>query len=510
MKRALVSVSDKTNLVSFVQNLVELGYEIISTGGTKKTLEEAGMEVIAIDEVTHFPEILEGRVKTLHPMVHGGLLAKRDDVHHQEQVAQNNIQYIDLVCVNLYPFAKTIQNPETTHEDKIENIDIGGPSMLRSAAKNFNDVTVVVDTNDYDVVISEIREHGNTTLKTRQMLAGKVFNHTASYDAMIANYFNEINEIEVKEKLTVTYDLKQTLRYGENPHQKAAFYQTLKQPSYSVVASEQLHGKELSYNNIADANAALEILSEFEGSAAVAVKHMNPCGVGLGSTIEEAYAKAYEADKKSIFGGIVALNREVSKELAEELHKIFLEIVIAPSFTPEALEILKQKKNIRLLTTDMTERLQPGQKLVSVKGGLLVQDLDIVQVKKEDLECVTDVKPTEEDLEQLLFGFKVCKHVKSNAITLVKDNMTIGVGAGQMNRVGAAKIALEQAGTLAEGSYLASDAFFPMSDTVELAAKYGVKAIIQPGGSIKDQDSIDACNKHGIAMVFTKVRHFKH
>lgn len=510
MKRALVSVSDKTNLVSFVQNLVELGYEIISTGGTKKTLEEAGMKVIAIDEVTHFPEILEGRVKTLHPMVHGGLLAKRDDVHHQEQVAQNNIQYIDLVCVNLYPFAKTIQNPETTHEDKIENIDIGGPSMLRSAAKNFNDVTVVVDTNDYDVVISEIREHGNTTLKTRQMLAGKVFNHTASYDAMIANYFNEINEIEVKEKLTVTYDLKQTLRYGENPHQKAAFYQTLKQPSYSVVASEQLHGKELSYNNIADANAGLEILSEFEGAAAVAVKHMNPCGVGLGSTIEEAYAKAYEADKTSIFGGIVALNREVSKELAEELHKIFLEIVIAPSFTPEALEILKQKKNIRLLTTDMTERLQPGEKLVSVKGGLLVQDLDIVQVKKEDLECVTDVKPTEEDLEQLLFGFKVCKHVKSNAITLVKDNMTIGVGAGQMNRVGAAKIALEQAGTLAEGSYLASDAFFPMSDTVELAAKYGVKAIIQPGGSIKDQDSIDACNKHGIAMVFTKVRHFKH
>lgn len=510
MKRALVSVSDKTNLVSFVQNLVELGYDIISTGGTKKTLEEAGMNVIAIDEVTGFPEILEGRVKTLHPMVHGGLLAKRDDIHHQEQVAQNNIEYIDLVCVNLYPFAKTIQNPEATHEDKIENIDIGGPSMLRSAAKNFNDVTVVVDANDYELIISEIREHGNTTLKTRQMLAGKVFNHTAAYDAMIANYFNEINEVEVPEKLTVTYDLKQTLRYGENPHQKAAFYQTLQKPSYSVVASEQLHGKELSYNNIADTNAALEILSEFEGAAAVAVKHMNPCGVGLGSTIEEAYAKAYEADSTSIFGGIVALNREVSKELAEELHKIFLEIVVAPSFTQDALDILKQKKNIRLLTTDMTERLQPGQKLVSVKGGLLVQDLDVVQVKKEDLECVTEAKPTEEDLEQLLFGFQVCKHVKSNAITLVKNNMTVGVGAGQMNRVGAAKIALEQAGALAEGAYLASDAFFPMSDTVELAAKYGVKAIIQPGGSIKDQDSIDACNKHGIAMVFTKVRHFKH
>lgn len=510
MKRALVSVSDKTNLVSFVQNLVELGYEIISTGGTKKTLEEAGMNVIAIDEVTGFPEILEGRVKTLHPMVHGGLLAKRDDAHHQAQVDENNIEYIDLVCVNLYPFAKTIQNPEATHEDKIENIDIGGPSMLRSAAKNFNDVTVVVDANDYDLIISEIREHGNTTLKTRQMLAGKVFNHTAAYDAMIANYFNEINEVEVPEKLTVTYDLKQTLRYGENPHQKAAFYQTLQQPSYSVVSSEQLHGKELSYNNIADANAALEILQEFEGAAAVAVKHMNPCGVGLGSTIEEAYTKAYEADSTSIFGGIVALNREVSKELAEELHKIFLEIVVAPSFTQDALDILKQKKNIRLLTTDMTERLQPGQKLVSVKGGLLVQELDTLQVNKEDLECVTEAKPTEEDLKQLLFGFQVCKHVKSNAITLVKNDMTIGVGAGQMNRVGSAKIALEQAGALADGAYLASDAFFPMPDTVELAAKYGVKAIIQPGGSIKDQDSIDACNKHGIAMVFTKIRHFKH
>ena len=382
--------------------------------------------------------------------------------------------------------------------------------MLRSAAKNFNDVTVVVDAKDYDLIISEIREHGNTTLKTRQMLAGKVFNHTAAYDAMIANYFNEINEVEVPEKLTVTYDLKQTLRYGENPHQKSSFYQTLQQPSYSVVSSEQLHGKELSYNNISDANAALEILQEFEGAAAVAVKHMNPCGVGLGTTIEEAYAKAYEADPTSIFGGIVALNREVSKPLAEELHKIFLEIVIAPSFTEEALEVLKQKKNIRLLTTDMSQRLQPGQKLVSVKGGLLVQELDTVQVKKEDLECVTEVKPTEEDLEQLLFGFQVCKHVKSNAITLVKNDMTIGVGAGQMNRVGSAKIALEQAGALAQGAYLASDAFFPMSDTVELAAKYGIKAIIQPGGSIKDQDSIGACNKHGIAMVFAKVRHFKH
>lgn len=510
MKRALVSVSDKTNLVPFVKRLVELGYEIISTGGTKKALEEAGMKVISIDEVTGFKEILEGRVKTLHPMVHGGLLAKREDANHQQQVKENNIEYIDLVCVNLYPFAKTIQNPEATHEDKIENIDIGGPSMLRSAAKNFNDVTVVVDAKDYDLVISEIEENQNTTLKTRQMLAGKVFNHTAAYDAMIANYFNEINEIEFPEKLTLTYDLKQGLRYGENPHQKADFYQSLQQPSYSVVNSQQLHGKELSYNNIADANAALEILQEFEGAAAVAVKHMNPCGVGLGITIEEAYEKAYQADPVSIFGGIVALNQEVSKELAEKLHQLFLEIVIAPSFSAEALEILTQKKNIRLLVTDMSQRLQSGMKLSSVKGGLLVQELDTLQVKESELECVTEAQPTEEDLKQLLFGFNVCKHVKSNAITLVKNDMTIGVGAGQMNRVGSAKIALEQAGELAQGAYLASDAFFPMADTVELAAKYGIKAIIQPGGSIKDQDSIDACNKHGICMIFTKVRHFKH
>ena len=510
MKRALVSVSDKTNLVPFVKRLVELGYEIISTGGTKKALEEAGMKVISIDEVTGFKEILEGRVKTLHPMVHGGLLAKREDVNHQQQVKENNIEYIDLVCVNLYPFAKTIQNPEATHEDKIENIDIGGPSMLRSAAKNFNDVTVIVDAADYDLVISEIEANQNTTLKTRQMLAGKVFNHTAAYDAMIAKYFNDINGNEFPPTLTVTYDLKQGLRYGENPHQKAAFYQSLQQPSYSVVNSQQLHGKELSYNNIADANAALEILQEFEGSAAVAVKHMNPCGVGLGITIEEAYEKAYQADPVSIFGGIVALNQEVSKELAEKLHQLFLEIVIAPSFSAEALEILMQKKNIRLLVTDMSQRLQPGMKLSSVKGGLLVQELDTLQVKESELECVTEAQPTEEDLKQLLFGFNVCKHVKSNAITLVKNDMTIGVGAGQMNRVGSAKIALEQAGELANGAYLASDAFFPMADTVELAAKYGIKAIIQPGGSIKDQDSIDACNKHGICMVFTKVRHFKH
>jgi len=510
VKRALVSVSDKRNLVKFVEKLVMFGYEIISTGGTKKVLEAAGIKVMAVHDVTNFPEILEGRVKTLHPLIHGGLLAKRDNVNHQKQAEQNKIEYIDLVCVNLYSFANAIQDLQSTHDDKIENIDIGGPSMLRSAAKNYQDVTVIVEADDYPAIIEELEKYGATKLKTRQVLAGKVFNHTAAYDALIADYFNQLNDIKIPPKLTKTYQLKQSLRYGENPHQAAAFYQTLETPSYSVVASEQVHGKELSYNNIGDANAALEMLAEFENPAAVVVKHMNPCGVGLGQNVEEAFNKAYEADPISIFGGIVAFNRQVTSTIANKLNSIFLEIVIAPSFKEEALAILKNKKNIRLLITNMSQRLQCNQKMVTVKGGLLLQEADTLAVNLKDLLCVTETKPTSEDLEQLLFGFKVCKHVKSNAITLVKNNMTVGVGAGQMNRVGAAKIALEQAGKKAKGAYLASDAFFPMTDTVELAAKYGVKAIVQPGGSMKDQDSIAACNKLGIAMVFTKIRHFKH
>jgi len=510
MKRALVSVSDKSGLVPFVTELVKLGFEIISTGGTKLALEDAGLKVISIDEVTGFPEILEGRVKTLHPMVHGGLLAKRGDDHHTQQVKENGIEYIDLVCVNLYPFAQTLANPNSTHEDKIENIDIGGPSMLRSAAKNFNDVTVVVDTNDYDLIIKELKETGNTTHATRQMLAGKVFNHTAAYDSMIAGYFNKVNEIKMPAQLTKTYELVQGLRYGENPHQAAAFYQAQGAHDYSVSSSIQLHGKELSYNNIADANAALEIVAEFDSPAAVAVKHMNPCGVGIGTDIDMAFQKAYDADPVSIFGGIIALNRTVTEHTAIKLNGIFLEIVIAPDFEPAALEILRAKKNIRLLKTSMARVQDEAQRLVSVKGGLLVQEADSKELESEDLTVVTEVKPTSEDVRQLLFGMRVVKHVKSNAIALVKDGMTIGIGAGQMNRVGAAKIALEQAGDKAQGAYLASDAFFPMSDTVQLAAKYGIKAIIQPGGSIKDEDSIKACNDLGVAMVMTGFRHFKH
>ena len=510
MKRALVSVSDKAGLVPFVTELVELGFEIISTGGTKSALEGAGLKVISIDEVTGFPEILEGRVKTLHPMVHGGLLAKRDEGHHVAQVKENQIEYIDLVCVNLYPFAQTLANPDSTHEDKIENIDIGGPSMLRSAAKNFNDVTVVVDTSDYERVIKEFKETGNTTLATRQMLAGKVFNHTAAYDAMIAGYFNMVNEITVPAKLTKTYELMQELRYGENPHQSAAFYQEQGVHDYSITSSEQLHGKALSYNNIADANAALEIIAEFDSPAAVAVKHMNPCGVGMGANIDEAFGKAYDADPVSIFGGIIALNRAVTVETAQKLNGIFLEIVLAPDFEPAALEILQGKKNIRLLKTSMSGCRVEAQRLTTVAGGLLVQEADSKQLTNEELTVVTKIKPEATDLEQLLFGMRVVKHVKSNGIALVKNGMTIGIGAGQMNRVGAAKIALEQAGDKAKGAYLASDAFFPMSDTVELAAQYGIKGIIQPGGSIKDEDSIKACDDLGIAMVMTGFRHFKH
>ena len=510
MKRALISVSDKSNLVPFVTELIRLGFEIISTGGTKAALEDAGLKVISIDEVTGFPEILEGRVKTLHPMVHGGLLAKRSDDRHIAQVKENEIEYIDLVCVNLYPFAQTLVNLNSTHEDKIENIDIGGPSMLRSAAKNFNDVTVIVDVNDYNLIISELKDLGSTTLETRRRLAGKVFNHTAAYDAMIASYFNEVNEVAVPAKLTKTYELVQGLRYGENPHQAAAFYKEQGVYDYSIVASEQLHGKELSYNNIADANAALEIVAEFDSPATVVVKHMNPCGIGIGADIDEAFQKAYDADPVSIFGGIVALNRTVTARTATKLNGIFLEIVLAPDFEPEALEILQAKKNIRLLKTSMSGKRAEAQQLVTIAGGLLVQEADSKELTNDDLTVVTEVKPNSEDIRQLLFGMRVVKHVKSNAIALVKDGMTIGIGAGQMNRVGAARLALVQAGDKAKGAYLASDAFFPMSDTVHLAAKYGIKAIIQPGGSIKDEEVVKACNDLGIAMVMTGIRHFKH
>lgn len=509
-KRALVSVSDKTGVVEFVKGLLEQGIEVISTGGTKKLLEENGLQVIGISEVTGFPEIMDGRVKTLHPNIHGGLLAVRDNETHVAQMNELGIQPIDFVVVNLYPFKETIAKPDVTFADAIENIDIGGPTMIRSAAKNHKFVSVIVDPVDYDVVLAELKENGEVKEETKRKLAAKVFRHTAAYDALISNYLTEQMGEESPETLTVTFEKKQDLRYGENPHQKATFYKAPFAATSSVAYAEQLHGKELSYNNINDADAALSIVKEFTEPAVVAVKHMNPCGVGVGIDIHEAYTRAYEADPVSIFGGIIAANREIDKATAEKLHEIFLEIVIAPSFSQEALEVLQSKKNLRLLTVNIEKATSASKKLTSVQGGLLVQEEDTLSLDENTISIPTKREPSEQEWKDLKLAWKVVKHVKSNAIVLAKDDMTIGVGAGQMNRVGSAKIAITQAGEKAQGSALASDAFFPMPDTVEEAAKAGITAIIQPGGSIRDEDSIKMADEYGIAMVFTGVRHFKH
>ncbi|AKG33216.1 bifunctional phosphoribosylaminoimidazolecarboxamide formyltransferase/IMP cyclohydrolase [Paenibacillus durus] len=513
IKRALVSVSDKRGIVDFCRELSALGVEIISTGGTSTLLAKEGVPVIGISDVTGFPEIMDGRVKTLHPAVHSGLLAVRDNEEHTRQMTELGLDYIDLVVVNLYPFAETIAKPDVTYEEAIENIDIGGPTMLRSAAKNHAFVSVVVDADDYAKVLEEVRAGGDTTLETRKRLAAKVFRHTAAYDALISDYLSNVTGEPLPERYTVTYEKIQDLRYGENPHQKAAFYRTPLAAQDTLTGAEQLHGKELSYNNINDANAALQIVKEFDEPAVVAVKHMNPCGVGVGESIFEAYQKAYNADPVSIFGGIVAANRYIDSDTANLLKEVFLEIILAPGFTDEALEILTKKKNIRLLKIGglgAAAARKSSFVVTTVEGGMVVQESDVHSVNPDDLKVVTDRKPTEEELKQLLFGWKVVKHVKSNAIVLAADDMTVGVGAGQMNRVGAAKIAIEQAGEKAKGSVLASDAFFPMGDTLEIAAQAGITAVIQPGGSVRDEESIKVANEHGIAMVFTGVRHFKH
>ena len=504
-KRALISVSDKTNIVEFAKGLEKHGFEVISTGGTYTHLKNNGVSCISIEDVTHFPEILEGRVKTLHPKIHGGLLSKRGNELHNKHVAENNIEYIDLVCVNLYPFEATVKKEGVSEEEIIENIDIGGPSMLRSAAKNFNDVAVVTDINDYDRVLSEL-EQGGITYETRRALAIKVFNTTASYDAAIANYFNKKDNL-VPEKLTLSYKLQDSLRYGENPHQKAYHYVQDNNESYALQNAVQLHGKEMSYNNIQDASAALDILAEFDETTCVAVKHMNPCGVATGSSVFEAYSRAYEADPVSIFGGIVAVNGKVDKETAEKMHSIFLEIILATDYDEEALEILTKKKNLRIYKLSEKNN-NHEQQIKSVRGGILVQDFN--DKLADEYKSVTEKKVDESQQRDIEFGLKVVKHVKSNAIVVVKDGQTLGIGAGQMNRVGSCKIALEQAGEKAKGAVLASDAFFPMRDSADIAADYGISAIVQPGGSIRDQESIDACNEKGVAMVFSKIRHFKH
>lgn len=510
IRRALISVSDKSGVLELARQLSKQGVEIVSTGGTRRKLTEGGVPVIGVSELTGFPEILDGRVKTLHPRIHAGLLAQRDSEDHTRQLQEHQVSLFDLVVVNLYPFEQTVTKGNITMEEAVENIDIGGPSMVRAAAKNHRYVTVLVDPRDYADVMKQT-ETGGVTAETRRKLAAKAFRHTAAYDTWIARYLSEQTGEEYPEKLTVTYEKIQDLRYGENPHQTAAFYRQPQDKQISVATAEQLHGKELSYNNIHDANAALEILAEFEEPAAVAVKHVNPCGVGVGKDTAEAFRKAHEVDPVSIFGGIVAVNRIVDRDTALQLKEIFLEIVLAPAFSDEALDILKEKKNIRLLETGTGKNGENHDlKLLTVQGGLLVQTRDRKQTVREECEVVTRRKPSEAEWAELLFAWKVVKHVKSNGIVLARKGCTVGVGAGQMNRVGSARIAIQQAGKQADGSVLSSDAFFPMKDTVEEAAKAGITAIIQPGGSVRDRESIEEADRYGIAMVFTGTRHFKH
>ena len=509
-KRALVSVSDKSGLVAFVQGLQNAGWEIIATGGTQKLLENSGVNTIGISDVTGFPEICDGRVKTLHPKVHGGLLARRDEPSHLQALEENGISFIDLVCVNLYPFRETIAKEGVSMADAIENIDIGGPSMLRSAAKNYNDVTVVCDPADYDTILAEINATGNTTLETRLQLSAKAYTHTAQYDACIATYMRE--KAGLNEKLFLEFDLKQGLRYGENPHQSAKFYASTKAIPFSLASGKQLQGKEMSYNNIQDANAALNIARDFQEPFCVALKHMNPCGAAVAETIEEAWQKAYEADTVSIYGGIVICNRTITKEIALGMKPIFLEIVIAPDFTDEAMEIFATKKNLRVIQVDMTKNNDAIDQYVSVNGGLLVQHLDTqIETITADM-CATKVQPDAATLADMQFGWNIVKHVKSNAIVVVKNGQTLGVGAGQMNRVGSAEIAMKQAHAagVTEGLILASDGFLPFDDTVALAAQYGVTAIVQPGGSIRDNDCVVKADELGICMLMTGTRHFKH
>lgn len=515
--RALISVSDKTGVVRFAGQLIDLGWEILSTSGTMKMLKEVGLPVTSVSDVTGFPEICDGRVKTLHPKIHGALLARRDIPDHLKQLEDNGIDKIDLVCVNLYPFRETIAKPDVTMEDAVEHIDIGGPSMLRSAAKNWASVTVLVNPADYDVVIDEIKNYGDTQKSTRLRLSAEAYTHTAEYDMAIAAYMR--GQACLPEKLFLEYEEKQPLRYGENPHQNAKFYKSILPAPYSLAEAKQLNGKELSYNNIQDANAALNIVREFSEPFCVGLKHMNPCGSGIGKDVVEAWKKVYEGDKTSIFGGIVAFNREVNLEVAQLLKPIFLEIIMAPSFAPDALELLSSKKNLRLLEIDMSSNLKEQRQFVSVNGGMLVQNQDLFTKPVSADQCVTGTKPTAKQIEDLDFVWKIVKHVKSNAIVVGKDGMTLGVGAGQMNRIGSAEIALKQAeATLQEqgidirkaGLVMASDAFFPFDDCVTIAAEYGITAIVQPGGSVRDSDSIRKADECGIAMLFTGERHFKH
>ena len=512
-RRAIISVSDKTGIVALARGLVELGFELISTGGTYKALDEANVPVKYVSEVTGFPEVLDGRVKTLHPLIHGGILA-RDSVEHREQMEKNGIGFIDLVVVNLYPFRETIAKPGVSFEEAIENIDVGGPTMVRAAAKNHGRVTVLVNPKSYGEVLSVLRETGTVSAEMRKRLAAEAFAHTAEYDRLIAGYLEQ--QLETADGFPTTLRLTaqkvQELRYGENPQQKAAFYINSEAAEGTLASGKQLQGKELSYNNWADMDAAWKIVKEFETCAATIIKHSNPCGVALGKTPLAAYKSALAADPVSAYGGIIAFNRVVDGDCADQIKECFYEVIIAPEFSPEAREILSAKTNLRLFVVSRGDarKAEQGWMLKSVDGGYLVQEVDRGTTPVSEWDIVTDMKPTKEDLSALDFAWRVVKHVKSNAIVVTNHEQTLGVGAGQMNRVGSAKIALEQAGDKVKGAYLASDAFFPFPDSVEEAAKAGIRAIVQPGGSIHDASVIEAANRLNMIMVFTHRRHFQH
>lgn len=519
IKRAILSVTDKTGLVPFAQRLAAQGVELISTGGTAKVLREAGLTVRDISDLTGFPEMLDGRVKTLHPKVHGGILHIRKNPAHVAAIKEHGIEPIDMLVVNLYAFEKTASKPGVHFEEIVENIDIGGPSMVRSAAKNFQDVAIVTAAADYEAIASEMEANGGgLSLKTKWGLAQKAFATTSAYDTAIANALAEITcdgktfdigalgkNATFPETLRLQFHKAADLRYGENPHQAAALYSD--GSGKGVANGKQLHGKELSYNNIVDLQAAWDLAQEFAGPVCAIIKHTNPCGTATGTTLREAYLRALECDPISAFGGVIGVNRVVDGAAAEEMVKLFVEAIAAPGFTPDALEMLTKKKNVRLVEI---ADVRPKWVMKNVSGGVLMQDNDLRQLSEADLKVVTERKPTEEEMRALLFAWKVCKHVKSNAILYARDGQSVGVGAGQMSRVDSARIGAEKAVLPVAGTVAASDAFFPFADGVEVIAKAGATAVIQPGGSVRDQEVIDAANRLGLAMVFTGVRHFRH
>jgi phosphoribosylaminoimidazolecarboxamide formyltransferase/IMP cyclohydrolase len=513
VRRALVSVSDKRGLIPFVTGLTELGVEVLSTGGTCKALREAGLNVIEVSEKTGFPEIMDGRVKTLHPVIHGGLLGRRGT--DEAVMEEHGIEPIDMLVVNLYPFEQTIARADATIDDAIENIDIGGPAMIRAASKNHDGVAVIVEPDDYDAVLNDLR-NDKLTLASRRRLAAKAYAHTASYDTAITKYLsNSLGDDALGERFLYAGKLAERMRYGENPHQNAAFYVDQQAPAGSLAGAKQLQGKALSYNNIADSDAALECVKQFEAPACVIVKHANPCGVAVADSIIDAYDKAFKTDPTSAFGGIIAFNRALDAKTAELIvERQFVEVIVAPAIDADALSIVSAKKNVRVLETGKWPATSAaGFDFKKVSGGLLVQNTDLGAITADDLKVVTELAPTADQIRDMLFAWTVVKYVKSNAIIFCKDNMTIGVGAGQMSRVYSTKIAAIKAadeGLDVKGSVMASDAFFPFRDGIDAAAETGISAIIQPGGSMRDDEVIQAANEHGLAMVFTGMRHFRH